>query len=55
MTATVKAVVCRAFVRVGWRHGGALILEILDWGLAGYYGALSAERTAGPEPVRCAM
>ena len=55
MIATVKAVVCRAFVRVGWRHGGALVLEILDWGLEGYYGALSAERTAGPEPVRCAM
>jgi hypothetical protein len=55
MIATVKAVVCRAFVRVGWRHGGALVLEILDWGLQGYYGALSAERTVGPEPARCAM
>lgn len=58
MVATVKAVVGRALVRVGWRHGGALVLEILDWGLEGYYGAaerLSAERTAGPSPVRCAM
>jgi len=55
MIATVKAVVCRALVRVGWRQGGALVLEILDWGLEGYYGGASAERTAGPEPARCAM
>jgi hypothetical protein len=55
MIATVKAVVARALVRVGWRHGGALVLEILDWGLEGYYGGVSAERTAGPEPARCAM
>jgi hypothetical protein len=55
MIATVKAVACRAFVRVGWRRGGALVLEILDWGLEGYYGVVSAERTAGPEPARCAM
>ena len=55
MMATVKAVACRAFVRVGWRRGGALVLEILDWSLEGYYDRVSAERTAGPEPVRCAM
>jgi hypothetical protein len=55
MIATVKAVVARALVRVGWRHGGALVLEILDWGLEGYYGGVSAERTAAPEPARCAM
>ena len=58
MIATVKAVVSRAFVRVGWRHGGSLALEILDWGLEGYNGGAggaSGERTAEPEPVRCAM
>ncbi|HZS62440.1 MAG TPA: hypothetical protein VFA43_24450 [Gemmatimonadaceae bacterium] len=55
MIATVRAVVSRALVRVGWRHGGALVLEILDWGLEGYYGTVSAERTAAPAPVRCAM
>ena len=61
MIADVKAVVSRALGRAGWRHGGALVLEILDWGLEGYYGgpestaALSAERTAGPAPARCAM
>ena len=60
MIATIKAVVCRALVRVGWRHGGALVLEILDWSLEGYYAPLSndsfsAERTAAPEPARCAM
>jgi hypothetical protein len=37
MIASVKAIVGRALVRVGWRHGGALVLEILDWGLDGYY------------------
>jgi hypothetical protein len=55
MIATVKSVVARALVRVGWRHGGALVLEILDWGLEGYYGTVSAERTAAPAPVQCAM
>ena len=55
MIATVRAVVSRALVRVGWRHGGALVLEILDWGLEGYYGTVSAERTAAPAPARCAM
>ena len=55
MIATVKAVVRRALVRVGWRQGGALVLEILDWGLEGYYGGVSVERTAAPAPVRCAM
>lgn len=59
MMATVKAIVGRALVRVGWRHGGALVLEILDWGLDGYYSRvtanLSAERTVAPAPVRCAM
>jgi len=55
MIATVKAIVSRALVRVGWRNGGALVLEIFDWGLEGYYYGVSAERTAGPEPVRCAM
>ena len=56
MIADVKAVVSRALVRVGWRQGGALVLEILDWSLEGYYGVtVSAERTVGPEPVRCAM
>jgi hypothetical protein len=55
MMADVKAVVCRALARVGWRHGGAMILEILDWGLEGYYAGVSVERTAGPEPARCAM
>jgi hypothetical protein len=53
--ATVKAIVGRALVRVGWRHGGALVLEILDWGLEGYYGGVSAERTVAPEAARCAM
>lgn len=40
MIATVTAIVGRAVVRVGWRHGGALVLEILDWGLDGYYGGV---------------
>jgi hypothetical protein len=61
MIVDVKAVVSRALGRVGWRHGGALVLEILDWGLEGYYAGaespavLSVERTAGPGPARCAM
>jgi hypothetical protein len=57
MMATVKAIVCQALVRVGWRHGGALVLEILNWGLEGYYGvvSVSAEKIVGPERVRCAM
>lgn len=55
MIATVKAIMGRALVRVGWRNGGALVLEILDWGLEGYYGTVSAEKTVAPEPVRCAM
>ena len=55
MIATVKAIMGRALVRVGWRHGGALVLEILDWGLDGYYGSVSGERTVAPAPVRCAM
>jgi hypothetical protein len=58
MLATVKTIVCRALGRVGWRHGGALILEILDWGLEGYYSpvaSVSAEKTAGPGRVRYAM
>jgi transposase InsO family protein len=55
MIADVKAVVSRALVRVGWRHGGALVLEILDWGLEGYYAGVSAEKIVGPESVRCAM
>jgi hypothetical protein len=54
MIADVKSVVSRALGRVGWRHGGALLLEILDWGLEGYYAAVNAERTVGPEPARCA-
>ncbi len=37
MIATVKAVVSQALVRVGWRHAGAFLLEVLDWGLEGYY------------------
>jgi hypothetical protein len=37
MIATVKAVVSQAIIRVGWRHAGAFLLEVLDWGLEGYY------------------
>jgi hypothetical protein len=59
MLAAVKATVSRALARVGCRHGSALILEILDWSLEGYYGTVSgtvsAERTVAPAPVRCAM
>ena len=55
MIADVRSVVSRALGRAGWRHGGALVLEILDWGLEGYYAGVIAERTAEPEPVPCAM
>lgn len=41
MIASVKEIVGRALVRVGWRHGGALVLEILDWGLDGYYSGVN--------------
>lgn len=37
MIATVKAVVRQALVRVGWKGAGAFVLELLDWGLEGYY------------------
>jgi hypothetical protein len=55
MLATVKAVVRQALVRVGWKGAGAFLLEVLDWGLEGYYGEISAERTVAPEAARCAM
>jgi len=37
MIATVKGVVSQALVRVGWRGAGVFVLEVLDWGLEGYY------------------
>jgi hypothetical protein len=55
MIATVKAVVGQALVRVGWRGAGAFLLEVLDWGLEGYYNEVTVERTVGHEPARCAM
>jgi hypothetical protein len=60
LIATVKSVVSQAAVRVGWRHAGAFLLEVLDWGLEGYNDqanaatAASAERIAAPAPARCA-
>jgi hypothetical protein len=55
MITTVRDVVRQALVRVGWRHAGAFLLEILDWGLEGYYQISILERTAAPEPARYAM
>jgi hypothetical protein len=37
MIATVKAVVSQALVRVNWTGAGGFVLEVLDWGLEGYY------------------
>jgi hypothetical protein len=54
MIVDVQAVLNRALARAGWRHGGAMVREILDWGLEGYYAGVNAERTAGPEPARYA-